>query len=178
MRVTSFLQWIFCSTFWSKVLLNDFFSYSWVQQCIPSGIRVLCRLMHSHRVSKILNWCLIQAVNLEWIIYLSVYSLFQMQQLPWPNTGHNPYQMSDNTCMAPNQHMPNFMSLSHAGNPLASYPVHGQSPTSMGNITSPELDPRENTELRSSSIAALRYKAREHSVSMGLFGAYTKWTHC
>jgi len=98
-----------------------------------------------------------------------------MQQLPWPNTGHNPYQMPDNNCMAPNQHMGNFMSLSHAGNPLASYPVHAQAPTSMPNpLTPPEMDPRENTELRSTSIAALRYKAREHSVSMGIFGAYTK----
>jgi len=97
-----------------------------------------------------------------------------MQQLPW-NAGHNPYAMADNTCMAPNQHMPNFMGLAHAGNHLASYPVHAQTPTSMGNVSPPEMDPRENTELRSSSIAALRYKAREHSVSMGLFGAYTKW---
>lgn len=97
----------------------------------------------------------------------------QMQQLSWTNAGHNPYQMPDNNCMAPNQHMPNFMSLSHAGNPLAAaYPVHAQTPTSMGSLSPQDLDPRENTELRSTSIAALRYKAREHSVSMGLFGAY------
>lgn len=98
----------------------------------------------------------------------------QMQQLSWTNAGHNPYQMPDNTCMAPNQHMPNFMSLSHAGNPLAAYPVHAQTPTSMGSVSPQDLDPRESTELRSTSIAALRYKAREHSVSMGLFGAYAK----
>lgn len=97
-----------------------------------------------------------------------------MQQLSWTNAGHNPYQMPDNNCMAPNQHMPNFMGLAHAGNPLASYPVHAQSPTSIANVSPQELDPRENTELRSSSIAALRYKAREHSVSMGIFGAYAK----
>ncbi|WAR03123.1 ALX1-like protein [Mya arenaria] len=96
----------------------------------------------------------------------------QMQQLPW-NAGHNPYGMPDNNCMAPTQHVPNFMGLAHAGN-LASYPVHAQTPSSMGNVSPPEIDPRENTELRSSSISALRYKAREHSVSMGIFGAYAK----
>ena len=79
--------------------------------------------------------------------------------------------------MTPHQNMPNFMGLAHAhaGNPLASYPVHAQSPTSMPNVlNSQEMDPRENTELRSSSIASLRYKAREHNVSMGLFSAYAK----
>lgn len=98
----------------------------------------------------------------------------QMQQLSWTNAGHNPYQMPDNNCMAPNQHMPNFMSLSHTGNPLAGYPVHAQSPAPMTSVSPQDLDVRENTELRSTSIAALRYKAREHSVSMGLFGAYAK----
>ncbi|KAH3883873.1 hypothetical protein DPMN_007841 [Dreissena polymorpha] len=95
----------------------------------------------------------------------------QMQQLPWGNPGHNPYSMVDNNCMAPNQHMPNFMGLAHAGNHLAPYPMHPQTPSNMGNISPPEM---ENTELRSTSIAALRYKAREHSVTMGIFGPYTK----
>ena len=83
--------------------------------------------------------------------------------------------MPDNNCMAPHQNMPNFMGLAHAGNALSSYPMHAQPPTSVASVMNgQDIDPREHTELRSTSIAALRLKAREHSVSMGLFSAYAK----
>ena len=98
-----------------------------------------------------------------------------MQQLPWSNGAPNPYQMPDSQCMAPHQNMPSFMGLAHPGNHLASYPVHAQSPTSIASVVNgQDIEPREHTELRSSSIAALRLKAREHNVSMGLFSAYAK----
>ena len=98
-----------------------------------------------------------------------------MQHVPWSNGAPNPYQMADSNCMAPHQNMPSFMGLAHPGNHLSSYPVHAQSPTSIASVVNgQDIEPREHTELRSSSIAALRLKAREHNVSMGLFSAYAK----
>ena len=103
--------------------------------------------------------------------------MLQMQQLPWTNGAPNPYQMPDNSCMAQHQNMPNFMGLAHAhaSNALSSYPMHAQTPTSVPSVMNgQDIDTLEHTEIRSSSIAALRLKAREHSVSMGLFSAYAK----
>ncbi|KAK3604333.1 hypothetical protein CHS0354_038671 [Potamilus streckersoni] len=95
----------------------------------------------------------------------------QLQHSPWTNGGHVPYSMPNNNCMVPQNTMPSFMGLAHY-NHMTSYPVPPQSPPGLANV--PSLDLRDDPEFRNSSIAALRLKAREHSVTMGLFGACAK----
>ncbi|KAL3842289.1 hypothetical protein ACJMK2_020319 [Sinanodonta woodiana] len=95
----------------------------------------------------------------------------QLQHSPWTNGGHVPYSMPNNNCMVPQNTMPSFMGLAHY-NHMTSYPVPPQSPSGLANVQS--LDLRDDPEFRNSSIAALRLKAREHSVTMGLFGACAK----
>ena len=74
--------------------------------------------------------------------------------------------------------------VSPPGHQLASHhpqPPHlgGMTSTSSSPVTGcPTLDPFQDTDRRSSSIAALRLKAREHSaamgIHMGLLSAYGK----
>ena len=91
--------------------------------------------------------------------------------------------MSNTACMAPQNSMQNFMGLASPGSMPPNHPGVTQAPPPppmgipMGNMNMPSMDNHlPETERRSSSIAALRLKAREHSVAaaMGLFGAYGK----
>ncbi|XP_013379868.1 ALX homeobox protein 1 [Lingula anatina] len=103
------------------------------------------------------------------------------QNQMWPNNGNTAYSMSNmnvNSCMNPHQAIPNFMNLSHVGQLAqhnASLAQHNaaQAPH-MGLPCTPTqtLDPCD--QRRSSSIEALRLKAREHSVNMGMLSAYAK----
>ncbi|XP_069133899.1 retinal homeobox protein Rx1-like [Argopecten irradians] len=99
----------------------------------------------------------------------------QIQHNPWAGSPQIPYTMQNSTCMVTHSNVPNFMGLAHPGH-LASHPggPH-QSPTlALHGAQSPTLDPCENGERRTSSIASLRLKAHEHSVAMGIFSAYGK----
>ncbi|CAH1786317.1 unnamed protein product [Owenia fusiformis] len=118
----------------------------------------------------------------------------QIQQCGgWAQNSQGQYQMAPpNSCMAPGQAtLPSFMNLAHANSlnaaGLNGYQGQMQHPgvpgqmsahaqmnigmTSLGTAQGLETCHQE-TELRSSSIAALRLKAREHSVAMGILGAY------
>ncbi|XP_034304571.1 ALX homeobox protein 1-like [Crassostrea angulata] len=97
----------------------------------------------------------------------------QLQHNPWATTPQIPYSMQNSTCMASQSTVPNFMGLAHPSH-LSSYPVSHQPTMSLPVSQSPPLDPCENSERRSTSIAALRLKAHEHGVAMGIFGAYGK----
>lgn len=63
-------------------------------------------------------------------------------------------------------------SHNHPAHHTSSPPAHLAA--SMTQSTCQSLDPYQDTDRRSSSIAALRLKAREHSAAMGVFSAYGK----
>lgn len=109
-----------------------------------------------------------QFFNLDFLL------TFQLQHNPWATSPQIPYSMQNSTCMASQSTVPNFMGLAHPSH-LSSYPVSHQPTMSLPVSQSPPLDPCENSERRSTSIAALRLKAHEHGVAMGIFGAYGKW---
>lgn len=114
-------------------------------------------------------------IYLIFLQYLLIYTNFslQLQHNPWATTPQIPYSMQNSTCMASQSTVPNFMGLAHPSH-LSSYPVGHQPSMSLPVSQSPPLDPCENSERRSTSIAALRLKAHEHGVAMGIFGAYGK----
>lgn len=82
--------------------------------------------------------------------------------------------MGGNSCMAPQSNLPSFMGLAHQ-NAMASQCQAQQAQMPFNPAQAPvTLDPSLDTERRSSSIAALRLKAREHSVALGILSAYGK----
>ena len=108
-----------------------------------------------------------------------------MPSCVWSNTAnsHPAYNLAPaSSCMAPQSGVPNFMNLAqHGGNPphhTTHTPPHPASSgaaamaATMGGHQG--IEPYQETERRSSSIAALRLKAREHSVSLGILSAYGK----
>ncbi|XP_071099460.1 retinal homeobox protein Rx1-like [Haliotis cracherodii] len=104
----------------------------------------------------------------------------QFQPNPWAPNGPPQYpmttmnQMGGNSCMAPQSNLPSFMGLAHQ-NAMASQCQAQQAQMPFNPAQAPvTLDPSLDTERRSSSIAALRLKAREHSVALGILSAYGK----
>ena len=91
---------------------------------------------------------------------------------PWPTPNTSQYNMGGSSCMAPQANMNNFMGipqgLSHVNS--ASAPMTHASQTT----SCQAIDPFHDPDRRSTSIAALRLKAREHSVAMGILSAYGK----
>ncbi|XP_052065330.1 ALX homeobox protein 1-like [Mytilus californianus] len=100
-------------------------------------------------------------------------SYSQIQHNPWMGGHQMPYSMQNSNCMVNHSQVPSFMNLAHPGHfPPSQTGLH-QSPISLNGTQSPSFE-CEPTERRSTSIAALRLKAHEHSVAMGLFSAYGK----
>lgn len=118
---------------------------------------------------------------------LTILLLFQMQTNPWTTAIQPQYSMQAmaNSCMAPHTNLPSFMGLAHQ-NQLSSHvqtqPLpQGASAAGLAPSAAPTMinahrttPPGHDTERRSSSIASLRLKAREHSVAMGILSAYGK----
>ena len=96
------------------------------------------------------------------------------------------FTTSNSTCMATHSNVPSFMGLAS----LPELAIHGHPPntprigvppppptgSALHDAQCPPSAPYEGSDRRSNSIASLRLKAHEHSVAMGMFGAYGKWT--
>ena len=109
-------------------------------------------------------------------------ALFICTQNPW--TAAAQYPMSTNSCMAPQGNMPSFMGVPGTTSPIAGH-THAQFQTHASHAHAHAQQAMEMTtgygtlegfgdDRRSSSIAALRLKAREHVAIHGILSAYAK----
>ena len=130
---------------------------------------------------------------IHYLIKLFLFLFFQLPTSPWSSNpvGPRQYAAMSGSCMAPHTNLPSFMGLANPNHlqpashqtPTAAIPLStAQGTTSMvlspavqpGSVPATALDPCHDTERRSSSIASLRLKAREHSAAMGILSVYGK----
>ena len=112
--------------------------------------------------------------------------MFDWSQNPWSGAAAQ-YPISSNSCMAPQANIPSFMGVAGTTSPMTGH-AHAQFqtlPAYAGHAPAQQaaaiemappyqgLDGFNDTDRRSSSIAALRLKAREH-MAMGILSAYGK----
>ena len=110
--------------------------------------------------------------------------LLQMPPQNWSNNGqfpmHNMPAIQSTSCMAPQSNVPTFMNLhDHHGNlgmmhPAQQAQAQAQAQMNMAMPMPPCVETPHEPERRTSSIATLRLKAREHSLAMGIMSAYGK----